>query len=133
MHIFLQPSIVVSLTGVCNHDGGVLNALGLVDSNLLVQNESLIQVRIRKTSTHLLDDLNVLLPRRAQEEPAPRQGTLKPEERLVYDAIGDTETPIDAIISKSDLPSGRVSSTLLVLEMKRLVKQLPGQHFIKLG
>ena len=25
------------------------------------------------------------------------------------------------------------SSTLLLLEMKRLVKQLPGQHFIKLG
>ena len=50
----------------------------------------------------------------------------------VYDAISDTETGIDEIIAKSQLPTGKVSSTLLVLEMKRLVKQLPGQHFVKL-
>ena len=31
------------------------------------------------------------------------------------------------------LPSATVSSTLLRLELKRLVKQLPGKYFVKLG
>jgi hypothetical protein len=31
------------------------------------------------------------------------------------------------------LPSAIVSSTLLRLELKRLVKQLPGKYFVKLG
>jgi DNA processing protein len=63
---------------------------------------------------------------------SPRADSLKPEEKLVYDAIDDSETAIDTIISKTRLPTSSVSATLLALEMKRLVKQLPGQHFVKL-
>ena len=44
-----------------------------------------------------------------------------------------TETSIDDIATKSELPSGTVSSVLLRLELKRLVKQLPGKYFVKLG
>ncbi|MBA3273315.1 MAG: DNA-protecting protein DprA, partial [Chthoniobacterales bacterium] len=47
--------------------------------------------------------------------------------------IEASETSIDDIATKSDLPSGSVSSTLLRLELKRLVKQLPGKYFVKLG
>ncbi len=59
--------------------------------------------------------------------------TLTDDERRVYDAIRETETSIDDIATKSDLPSGTVSSHLLRLELKRLVKQLPGKYFVKLG
>jgi DNA processing protein len=58
---------------------------------------------------------------------------LSEEERRVYDAIDATETSIDDITAKSELPSAAVSSTLLQLELKRLVKQLPGKYFVKLG
>ena len=58
---------------------------------------------------------------------------LSTDERRVYDAIEAAETPIDQIAAKCDLPSGTVSSTLLRLELKRLVKQLPGKYFVKLG
>jgi DNA processing protein len=58
---------------------------------------------------------------------------LSEEERRVYDAIRETETSIDDIATKADLPSGSVSSALLRLELKRLVKQLPGKYFVKLG
>ena len=87
------------------------------------------------SAADILDDLNILLPEDSGgvAHAAARSGALKPDEKLVYDAIGENETPIDAIISKTSLPSGRVSSTLLLLEMKHMVKQLPGQHFIKLG
>jgi DNA processing protein len=58
---------------------------------------------------------------------------LSDEERRVYDAINASETPIDEITARSELPSAAVSSTLLRLELKRLVKQLPGKYFVKLG
>jgi DNA processing protein len=51
----------------------------------------------------------------------------------VFAAIEPTETSIDDIATRSELPSGIVSSTLLQLELKRLVKQLPGKYFVKLG
>jgi len=81
----------------------------------------------------ILDDLHLLLP----ETPnltisSPRADLLQEEERQIYDAIRDNETAIDEIIAKTNLPTAKVSSTLLALEMKRFVKQLPGQHFVKL-
>ena len=83
----------------------------------------------------ILDDLQILLP---ETKPSPEAAArplpeLSAEERRVYDAIDSTETPIDRIATKSDLPSATVSSTLLRLELKRLVKQLPGKYFVKLG
>ena len=47
--------------------------------------------------------------------------------------IEATETSIDEITERTKLPSAAVSSTLLQLELKRLVKQLPGKYFVKLG
>ena len=58
---------------------------------------------------------------------------LSDEERRVFGAIDATETSIDDIAARSELPSAAVSSTLLQLELKRLVKQLPGKYFVKLG
>ena len=57
---------------------------------------------------------------------------LSSNEQKVYDAIttGD-ESTIDEVIRASGLPSSMVSATLLGLEMKRLVKQLPGKLFVR--
>jgi DNA processing protein len=57
---------------------------------------------------------------------------LSPEERAVLETVDRAETPLDLIVTKSGLPTPKVASTLLALEMKRLVKQLPGQQFVKL-
>ena len=54
-------------------------------------------------------------------------------ETKVCAAVGRDETNIDDIIRASDLTSGQVSATLLALEMKRLVKQLPGKRFVRVG
>jgi DNA processing protein len=82
----------------------------------------------------ILDDMQILFPETSKPQQAPsRADSLQDDEKLVYDAINDTETAIDQIIAKTRLPTGKVSSTLLMLEMKRLVKQLPGQHFVKLS
>ena len=110
---------------------GHINAPTAHGSNRLIQQGA----KLVMEASDILDDLEVLLPEakpsaQAAARPLP---TLTDDERRVYDAIEATETSIDDIATKSDLPSGSVSSTLLRLELKRLVKQLPGKYFVKLG
>ena len=57
---------------------------------------------------------------------------LSPNQRKVIDALGPDETSLEAVISTSGLTAAAVSSTLLALELRHLVKQLPGKYFVKL-
>ena len=56
---------------------------------------------------------------------------LSENEQKVYDALDHEEISIDDVIRKSGLPSSAVSVALLSLEMKRLIRQLPGKMFVK--
>lgn len=110
---------------------GHINAPTAHGSNRLIQQGA----KLVMEAGDILDDLEILLP---DAKPSPEASarplpTLTDDERSVYDAIEATETSIDDIATKSNLPSGNVSSTLLRLELKRLVKQLPGKYFVKLG
>jgi DNA processing protein len=108
---------------------------GQIDRPTATGSNRLIQqgAKLVASAGDILDDMQILFPETQKPQTVPtRSDSLKPEEKLVYNAVNDTETGIDEIIAKTQLPTGKVSSTLLVLEMKRLVKQLPGQHFVKL-
>jgi DNA processing protein len=110
---------------------GHINAPTAHGSNRLIQQGA----KLVMEANDILDDLSILLPEakpaaRAAERPLPQ---LTADERRVYDAIDAAETSIDDISTRAELPSGTVSSTLLRLELKRLVKQLPGKHFVKLS
>jgi len=108
---------------------------GQIDKSTSAGSNRLIQqgAKLVMGAEDILDDLQILLPEKPQLQQSPaRVVQFTGNEQAVYDAITEGETAIDAIITKSGLPPGSVSSTLLALEMKRLVKQLPGQHFVKL-
>ena len=57
---------------------------------------------------------------------------LNENERTILDALESGESTIDALSEAHALPAGVVSATLLQLEMKSLIKQLPGKYFTKL-
>src|SRR5215210_846168 len=110
---------------------GHINAPSAHGSNRLIQQGA----KLVMEASDILDDLSILLPEAkpaagAAARPLPE---LSDEERRVYDAIEASETSIDDIATKSKLPSGAVSSALLRLELKRVVKQLPGKYFVKLA
>ena len=110
---------------------GHINAPSAMGSNRLIQQGA----KLVMDASDVLDDLQILLPEakpsaEAAMRPLP---PLSEEERRIYDAIEATETLIDDIAAKTELPSATVSSTLLRLELKRLVKQLPGKYFVKLA
>jgi DNA processing protein len=52
-------------------------------------------------------------------------------EQKIYDHLSHEEIGIDDVIRRSGLPSSAVSVALLSLEMKRLVRQLPGKMFVR--
>jgi DNA processing protein len=56
---------------------------------------------------------------------------LTDHEQKVFGTLDSEELTIDDVIRKCGLPSSTVSVTLLSLEMKRLVKQLPGKLFVR--
>ena len=57
---------------------------------------------------------------------------LSENERKVFDALkSDDETTIDEVIRRSGLPASAASVALLSLEMKRVIRQLPGKLFVK--
>jgi len=59
--------------------------------------------------------------------------SLSEHEQRVLEVVGSAETPVDLIIRQSGLPASTVSVALLSLEMKHLVRQLPGKLFVRYG
>jgi len=57
--------------------------------------------------------------------------TLSENEQKVYDVLSNEEITMDDVIRHSGLPASTVSVILLGLEMKRLIRQLPGKLFVK--
>ena len=56
---------------------------------------------------------------------------LSENEKRVYDSLSEEDSAIDEVIRRSGLPSSAVSVALLSLEMKHVVKQLPGKLFVR--
>lgn len=100
------------------------NAIG---SNRLIQQGA----KLVTSASDILDDMGLLFA-----EPPSLSAVSGPKltgnEAIVYGAVGDEETPVDEIITRCGLPTHVASSTLLALEMKKLVRQRPGSRFVKL-
>jgi DNA processing protein len=87
----------------------------------------------------ILSEFEYLLPKMATEpaEPGLGGGGTKPAlqlsetEEKVMAQVGNEEVAIDEIIRASGLTTACVSATLLALEMKRLVRQLPGKQYVR--
>ena len=97
-------------------------------SNRLIQQGA----KLVASAADILDDLRMLFPEPPKSGKPVGPATLSAEEQTILATVDIAETPLDLIVTKSGLPMSKVASTLLALEMKRLVKQLPGQQFVKL-
>lgn len=77
------------------------------------------------------DILEELPARPGRNEPAPPRPDfgLTPREASLYSLLAESPHQIDELIVKSSLTAGEVSATLLRLELKGAVMQLPGKIF----
>ncbi|MDB6027685.1 MAG: hypothetical protein JWM68_3908 [Verrucomicrobiales bacterium] len=85
----------------------------------------------------ILTEFEYLFPVSNRPQSAAQTGTLPTltlteNERIIYEALNnEDELSIDDVIRKSNLPSSAASVALLSLEMKRLIRQLPGKMFVR--
>jgi len=56
---------------------------------------------------------------------------LSADESLLYSIISNQSIPLDEIIEKTDFNVPKVTEILLNLQLKRLIKELPGKQFIR--
>ena len=86
----------------------------------------------------VLDDLQTLIPvprktATAQPELPIKETRLSQDETLILTALEVGELSLDELCAATRLPTYKISSTLLGLELKRLAKPLPGQRYVLLG
>lgn len=79
----------------------------------------------------IVGEFESLFPPQELETPRENAPKLPPEERAVLEVLGVDEMAFDQIIEKCGLPSSIVSISLLRLELKKLIRQLPGRLYIK--
>jgi len=89
--------------------------------------------RMVRSVDDILDEFAYLLPEKKPETlpPGTSPRGLSPDQERVYRVLAEEEKRVDEIISRTGLSSGAVASILLSLELKKLVKRLPGKTYIK--
>jgi len=105
---------------------------GRVDSPASKGTNQLIKTGARLTSDvdDIIEEFEMLIPaRREPELPAARpQIELSAEEEAMVTILLDGTTDVDTLTRKAGLKSGVVSSLLIGLEMKRVIRMLPGRR-----
>jgi len=87
----------------------------------------------------ILEELGPVLERygRALETEAKIEKPLEPrlneEERIIHDCLTEEPSHIDEVVGRCDFPPGQVLSTLTKLQIRRLIKELPGKMFVKIA
>jgi DNA processing protein len=56
--------------------------------------------------------------------------TLEPDQQTVWDAMGTEETDVETLADETGLPLPKIMSTLMALQLRGLVRQLPGPRFV---
>ena len=63
----------------------------------------------------------------------PRELSLSDQERAVLNLVTIDPQHSDEILQQADLETSRVLATLTILEMKRLIRRLPGGYLVRVG
>jgi DNA processing protein len=92
--------------------------------------------RLVQTVDDILEELGPLVRevRPAPAEPAvrhPAELILSDLERSLLGRLDDRPQPVDALIGLTGLTASQVLATLSVLEVRRLVRRLPGQQYVR--
>jgi DNA processing protein len=137
----LKSGALITANQAAEQGRQVFAVPGRADSILSRGTNKLIKdgAKLTEDAEDILGEFEYLLPKRATEqvEAASGGGGTKPAlvlsdmEEKVMAQLGREETAIDDIIRASGLTTACVSATLLSLEMKRLVRQLPGKLYVR--
>ncbi len=89
--------------------------------------------RLIENSDDILEELGLNYPYAPKTDSFTRASlpALDEPEKTIYEIIGDYPLHIDNIARLTDLEPGEVSGTLMKMELKGIVRQLPGKMFVR--
>lgn len=84
-------------------------------------------------SEDILEELNIdISSKDDQAKPEMKEDILcAKEENMLYNCISRQAVAIDDLVEKTSLSSSQISSLILKLQFKKLIKELPGKQFIR--
>lgn len=94
----------------------VMEALGYIGEQLQSHATAAAAKASEKVETPLFD---------------PRQLKLSGDERAIYDSLSKEPLHVDQIIAETNLAPGSINASLISLRLKGLIRQLPGNLFLK--
>lgn len=112
---------------------GRIDAVSSSGSNDLIKQGA----KVVTNAEDVLEEFEYVLPAHIAargektDTPRPAPSGLTEKEKKLYDFLTEEKVSIDTLIGKSGLPAGEVSGALLSLELKDLIKQLPGKEFMR--
>jgi DNA processing protein len=87
---------------------------------------------IEELPTEIRAELFPVEPTTGAERASLFEGTLSPLEKTVFGLLSvDESIHVDEIVEKSELNSSEVLAALCEMEMKGIVRQMPGKQFVK--
>lgn len=112
---------------------------GPIDRPTSAGTNRLIQqgARLVTSADDILDELGTLIPRTPAMSGTEKDAAtasapvLSHDETLLVTALEVGELTLDELAAATRIPGPKVSSTLLGLEMKRLVRALPGHRYVR--
>jgi len=129
---------MITATHALNQNRSVFAVPGRVDSQTFTGNHRLLKegAKLVEDAEDVLNEFEYLFPPeslklekgRGPRGPIPR---LDEKEQKVFNLLSAEEKGIEEIIMQSGLPVKEVSVILLRLEVKRLIRQLPGKKFVR--
>ncbi len=136
----LNSGALITANQAIEQGRAVFSVPGPIDRPTSAGSNRLIQqgAKLIVGAEDVLDEIGMLIPSGPKtkaptaEQPelpvaAPR---LSQDETLLLNALQVGELSLDELCSATRLPTYKVSSTLLGLELKRLAKPLPGQRYV---
>ena len=85
----------------------------------------------------VIEEFSEIAAEAAPDEDAPRQATLalkanlSPEESRLMEVLDGEPVPLDVLAAKTGLTAARISGALTLLELKGLIRALPGGRFAR--
>ena len=76
-------------------------------------------------------DLSLRAGARGGAHASPVRAELGPDDQRIYAVLSHEAQSVDAVIEQAGLSAAQVTATLLALELRGYVRQLPGPHYLR--